>query len=318
MKQIIFILILAMASSTLAITSTCYYNVGGNIRSLGSIAHFFFDVSGTNFDLFPTNYRFQVCAGQSPCQNTDGIDSAACQNVNSTAHYNLGNLATQTITGGSSTNYQVNITYTGGDSADCGVAGARKTTVQVMCGTDVKIVSATEPSRCSYLFIIESPDACAPLNTTICEHNGVDLSGLSISTLFQATGDFYDPKIRSYYVAICKPNPECIAIVNASVAICQTNPDHDNVTIIIGQTSPQVFGTDFQGSYVKYSGGDSVWCVPTINRSLRINLSCDRNFIIVPYTTFYFESAQCGYYMTVSSPVNCPLVAPTTVITVNI
>eukprot|EP01133_Synstelium_polycarpum_P012362 gene12362-14502_t len=309
--------LLCLAHATLAVSSTCSYTVGETTRTLASIAHFSFDVSGTDVNSLATNYRFQVCAGQSPCQATDGSNSVSCQDVDGTTHRSLGDITTQTISGGGASDYEVDITYTGGSSAGCVSPATRQTVVQLKCGKDVKLVSATEPTLCSHVFVVETPDACAPANTTECTFNDVDLSGLALESLHIATEDFYDPLIRGYHLSLCKNNVDCFNAVNSNVPACQTNPDHGQVAVVLGTIATQSFISDFEGNFIKYSGGQSDWCEDESTRSVKVKLQCGAKHGIVPYTVFYFASAPCQYRITVSSPSACPLTPDTIIVVKN-
>ena len=57
-------------------------------------------------------------------------------------------------------NYVVNMNFSNGEY--CHAFGARKATVRMSCGVENKVISASEPSTCSYLLEVLTPAACSP------------------------------------------------------------------------------------------------------------------------------------------------------------
>ncbi|KAK7041536.1 hypothetical protein SK128_025009, partial [Halocaridina rubra] len=60
---------------------------------------------------------------------------------------------------GPENNKYIKMKYTNGQA--CWNGPTRSADVQLSCGTDTKLTSVTEPSRCEYLFVMTTPAVCS-------------------------------------------------------------------------------------------------------------------------------------------------------------
>lgn len=99
-------------------------------------------------------YVYKVCLGASVDQSS-ASESGDASSGGGVSLGSFDRIEHDATSGGAILHYS--------DGAYCHAFGARKSTVYVVCGGgDLVLVSASEPSTCSYHFTVEAPHACSP------------------------------------------------------------------------------------------------------------------------------------------------------------